>query len=184
MDFDAAREEVKKKYSGDKYFYTGFASGEATLAEGEYIKVDDLDAEKKTIEEMMAEKNIKIDANANKDSDEYKNYESYINSLYRAELMYALTTVTKSGEIYSKPILSTIGYVVVKNIKHNETISFTNFGDVKDEIKETISGEKFDKEVDNYREEMIKKYGVVFNKTDVNWQTSESESTTATTAAN
>lgn len=184
MDFDAAREEVKKKYSGDKYFYTGFASGEATLAEGEYIKVDDLDAEKKTIEEMMAEKNIKIDANANKDSDEYKNYESYINSLYRAELMYALTTATKSGEIYSKPILSTIGYVVVKNIKHNETISFTNFGDVKDEIKETISGEKFDKEVDNYREEMIKKYGVVFNKTDVNWQTSESESTTATTAAN
>ena len=98
--------------------------------------------------------------------------------------MYALTTATKSGEIYSKPILSTIGYVVVKNIKHNETISFTNFGDVKDEIKETISGEKFDKEVDNYREEMIKKYGVVFNKTDVNWQTSESESTTATTAAN
>lgn len=184
MDFDAAREEVKKKYSGDKYFYTGFASGEATLAEGEYIKVDDLDAEKKTIEEMMAEKNIKIDANANKDSDEYKNYESYINSLYRAELMYALTTATKSGEIYSKPILSTIGYVVVKNIKHNETISFTNFGDVKDEIKETISGEKFDKEVDNYREEMIKKYGVVFNKTDVDWQTSESESTTATTAAN
>ena len=184
MDFDAAREEVKKKYSGDKYFYTGFASGEATLAEGEYIKVDDLDAEKKAIEEMMAEKNIKIDANANKDSDEYKNYESYINSLYRAELMYALTTATKSGEIYSKPILSTIGYVVVKNIKHNETISFTNFGDVKDEIKETISGEKFDKEVDNYREEMIKKYGVVFNKTDVNWQTSESESTTATTAAN
>ena len=68
---------------------------------------------------MMAEKNIKIDANANKDSDEYKNYESYINSLYRAELMYALTTATKSGEIYSKPILSTIGYVVVKNIKHN-----------------------------------------------------------------
>lgn len=184
MDFDAAREEVKKKYSGDKYFYTGFASGEATLAEGEYIKVDDLDAEKKAIEEMMAEKNIKIDANANKDSDEYKNYESYINSLYRAELMYALTTATKSGEIYSKPILSTIGYVVVKNIKHNETISFTNFSDVKDEIKETISGEKFDKEVDNYREEMIKKYGVVFNKTDVNWQTSESESTTATTAAN
>ena len=184
MDFDAAREEVKKKYSDDKYFYTGFASGEATRAEGEYIKVDDLDAEKKAIEEMMAEKNIKIDANANKDSDEYKNYESYINSLYRAELMYALTTATKSGEIYSKPILSTIGYVVVKNIRHNDTVSFTNFGDVKDEIKQKIADKKFDKEVDNYREEMIEKYGVVFNKTDVDWQTSESESTTATTAAN
>lgn len=184
MDFDAAREEVKKKYSDDKYFYTGFASGEATLAEGEYIKVDDLDAEKKAIEDAMAEENIKIDATADKDSTEYKNYEAYINSLYRAELMYALTTATKSGEIYSKPILSTIGYVVVKNVKYNSTISFTNFGDVKDEIKETIFDEKFDKEVDNYREEMIEKYGVVFNKTDVDWQTSESESTTATTAAN
>lgn len=184
MDFDAAREEVKKKYSDDKYFYTGFASGEATLAEGDYIKVDNLDTEIKAIEDMMKENNIKIDANADKNSDEYKNYESYINSLYRAELMYALTTATKSGEIYSKPILSTIGYVVVKNIRHNDTVSFTNFGDVKDEIKQKIAGEKFDKEVDNYREEMIEKYGVVFNKTDVDWQTSESESTTATTAAN
>lgn len=184
MDFDAAREEVKKKYSDDKYFYTGFASGEATLAEGDYIKVDNLDTEIKAIEDMMKENNIKIDANADKNSDEYKNYESYINSLYRAELMYALTTATKSGEIYSKPILSTIGYVVVKNIRHNNTVSFTNFGDVKDEIKQKIADEKFDKEVDNYREEMIEKYGVVFNKTDVDWQTSESESTTATTAAN
>lgn len=184
MDFDAAREEVKKKYSDDKYFYTGFASGEATLAEGDYIKVDNLDTEIKAIEDMMKENNIKIDANADKNSDEYKNYESYINSLYRAELMYALTTATKSGEIYSKPILSTIGYVVVKNIRHNDTVSFTNFGDVKDEIKQKIADEKFDKEVDNYREEMIEKYGVVFNKTDVDWQTSESESTTATTAAN
>ncbi len=61
---------------------------------------------------------------------------------------------------------------------------FTNFGDVKDEIKQKIADKKFDKEVDNYREEMIEKYGVVFNKTDVDWQTSESESTTATTAAN
>ena len=184
MDFDAAREEVKKKYSDDKYFYTGFASGEATLAEGDYIKVDNLDTEIKAIEDMMKENNIKIDANADKNSDEYKNYESYINSLYRAELMYALTTATKSGEIYSKPILSTIGYVVVKNIRHNDTVSFTNFGDVKDEIKQKIADKKFDKEVDNYREEMIEKYGVVFNKTDVDWQTSESESTTATTAAN
>lgn len=184
MDFDAAREEVKKKYSDDKYFYTGFASGEATLAEGEYIKVDDLEAEKKAIEDVMAENNLKMDANADKDSDEYKNYEAYINSLYRAELMYALTTATKSGEIYSNPILSTIGYVVVKNVKYNSTISFTNFGDVKDEIKKTIADEKFNEEVENYREEMIEKYGVVFNKTDVDWQTSESESTTATTEAN
>lgn len=184
MSFDAAREEVKKKYSDDKYFYTSFASGEAVLPSGEYTKVSDLDAEKKLIDSLMAENEMKYDASADKSSDEYKNYEYYINSLYRAELMYALTTATSSGEVYSTPILSTIGYVVVKNVKYNATISFTNFGEVKEEIKETLLDKKFDEAIEIFREEMIKKYGVAFNKVDIDWQSETIESTTATTAAN
>lgn len=182
-DFDAVREEILKKYSSDEYFYTSFASGQATLPEGEYVKIEDLAAEIKLIEDLYKNEDGPIyDPSTDKSSDEYKNYEFYINSLYRAELMYALTTATSSGEIYDAPILSTIGYVVVKNLRYNESVSFVNFSEVKDEIKETLWSEEFEKVAENYREELIKKYNVQFNKTNVDWETHESDPAAETTA--
>lgn len=182
-DFDAVREEILKKYSSDEYFYTSFASGQATLPEGEYVKVEDLAAEIKLVEDLYKNEDGPIyDPSADKSSDEYKNYEFYINSLYRAELMYALTTATSSGEIYDTPILSTIGYVVVKNLRYNESVSFVNFSEVKDEIKETLWSEEFEKVAESYREELIKKYNVQFNKTSVDWETYESDPAAETTA--
>lgn len=185
-DFDTVRKEIMKKYDSDKYVYTSFVSGEAVLQDGDYYTVTDLEAEKKVIEELYKSEDMKYDAKADAKSDEFLNYQKYLNSMYRGELMYALTTATKAGEIYSEPIYSPVGYVIIKNIKYNDSIIFGNFNDSKDEIKSKLFNEKFDTILDEYQDELTKKYSVRFNKMEIDWETktTETTATTATTAGN
>lgn len=185
-DFDTVRKEIMKKYDSDKYVYTSFVSGEAILKDGDYYTVTDLAAEKKLIDETYEKEGIKYDAKADAKSDEFINYQQYLNSIYRAELMYALTTATKTGEIYSEPIYSPVGYVVVKHVGYNETVVFGNFNDSKDEIKSKLFNEKFSTILEDFQNDLIKKYSVRFNKMELEWETktTETSATTATTAGN
>lgn len=163
-DFDTVRKEIIAKYSTEGYFYTGLVSADGILAEDQFDAVsDDLSAEIDSLNQFYEECGISYDKNADKDSEAFSNYQLYLNSRYRVELVYALTQATKDGEIYENPIYSPIGYVVIRNNKHITEGGFTPFDEVKADVLEKAYGDAMDVAFENYKKELTEKYTIVFN---------------------
>lgn len=169
-DFAATQKEIIEKYSSDEYFYTSFAVGEATLGDNEFTPVPDLAAALSEIEAMYEEQGIKYDPNADAKSEEFNNYQGFLNSCYRVELVYALTSATKKDQVYEKPILSPLGYVIVKNLGRVENGGFRPLEEVSASIRDTIYKDKVNDSLSVLQEKLKTKYSVVFNATDVQWE--------------
>lgn len=158
--FSDVKKELLSKYSGGAYDEAATFSGEGIVEISELVHAQT----EKDLEDARAfaeSKYPNADAKSEKDSDAYGNYLRYLSLMMKYEQCFALLN-TSEGETFSKPILSPIGWMMIKNLGYNPEVIVPEFADVKDRVKSDYTDEFYDSDdlLKDYKTDVFQKYNV------------------------
>lgn len=126
-DFDKVKEEILKTYNEENgYKQTADWTGQGTVAFDEVYKIDDLDKALKEVDEKYSDRDPKAD----KSSEAYSKYLQYLATSMAYTQSYAMTTI-KEGEIYASPIISPLGWMILRLDKIAEETVYPSLDEIR-----------------------------------------------------
>lgn len=126
-DFDKVKEEILKTYNEENgYKQTETWTGEGHVGFDEVYKIDDLDKALKEVDEKYSDRDPKAD----KSSEAYSKYLQYLAASMAYTQSYAMTTI-KEGEIYASPIISPLGWMILRLDKIAEETIYPSLDEIR-----------------------------------------------------
>ncbi len=126
-DFDKVKEEILKTYNEENgYKQTETWTGEGHVGFDEVYKIDDLDKALKEVDEKYSDRDPKAD----KSSEAYSKYLQYLATSMAYTQSYAMTTI-KEGEIYASPIISPLGWMILRLDKIAEETVYPSLDEIR-----------------------------------------------------
>lgn len=159
MTMDDAKNAILAENTADKgYKYGSLFQGADFTATTSLIEIADLDAK---IAEIKASYNNPV-YKAEMTDEEKKAYENCLAEVFKAEVFYALQNL-EVGEVYEKPIKSSIGYYIIRLDSISTVSGFKPFEDVKANIVETLTANALLDAYDAYLGEITIEYGLAYS---------------------
>ncbi len=126
-DFDDIKEEILSIYNEENgYKQTANWTGQGTVTFDEVYKVDDLEKSLKELDEKYSGR----DSKADQSSDAYSKYLQYLASSMAYTQSYAMTNI-KEGEIYASPIISPLGWMILRLDKIAEETIYPSLDEIR-----------------------------------------------------
>lgn len=126
-DFDDIKEEILSIYNEENgYKQTANWTGQGTVTFDELYKTDDLEKSLKELDEKYSDR----DSKADQSSDAYSKYLQYLASSMAYTQSYAMTNM-KEGEIYASPIISPLGWMILRLDKIAEETIYPSLDEIR-----------------------------------------------------
>lgn len=146
-DFDKVKEEILKTYNEENgYKQTADWTGQGTVSFDEVYKIDDIEKSLKEVDEKYSDRDPKADQS----SEAYSKYLQYLSMSMAYTQSYAMTNM-KEGEVYASPIVSPLGWMILRLDKIAEETIYPSLDEIRlqliaDYSQELLSsGELMDK---------------------------------------
>ena len=161
ITFEEVVSQVKEKYTTEN----GYSGMSVDISEvnseldditmSSYSRINDLDAYLAAVNETYASI---MDAEADKDSDEYKEYLQYLLHVYRGKLLYILNKELTG--VYSEPIEHPLGFAIIEFVKHRNS-SWGSFEEQKEKILEDYLSSVISSDIASYEGDLLSQHSVV-----------------------
>lgn len=126
-DFDDIKEEILSVYNEENgYKQTANWTGQGTVTFDELYKTDDLEKSLKELDEKYSGR----DSKADQSSDAYSEYLQYLASSMAYTQSYAMANM-KEGEIYASPIISPLGWMILRLDKVAEETIYPSLDEIR-----------------------------------------------------
>ncbi len=160
MTLEEVNTELDAKYNNENGYSAYAYDGSDVTAVSDmlsFIDEDDFNDLMTVLDEMYADR----DATADKSSDEYSQYMTYLGKVFQSSVYYAIQNL-EPGEVWDVPLQSFLGYYMIRFDSVETNDAFVPFDEVKEEIRSTLETEKFNELYEAYLQGLEDKYDVVF----------------------